>query len=111
MMMMTAVAARVTAVTVAVAVEEAAGAVAAVAATTTATMTAISISSLATIESTGAAMVLLLHGPEPPRLVVAQWSSAVRERDTPKQATTNSTDAPTYAPSSTVEDLTTERDI
>jgi hypothetical protein len=35
--------------------------------TTTATTTATTIASLATIESTGAAVVLLLHGAEPPR--------------------------------------------
>ena len=50
-------------------------------------------------------------GPNHRGLVVAQWSSAIRERNAPKQATSNSTDAPTYAPSFSVEDVTTERDI
>jgi hypothetical protein len=63
--MTTAVAARVTAAAVAVAVagaaaEEAAG-------TRTTTTTATTIASLETIESTGAAVVLLPHGAEPPR--------------------------------------------
>ena len=78
MTMTTAVAARVMATaTAVVAAEEAAAVVGAVAAaeTTTTTMTmtrtttvmATMIASLETIESTGAAVVLLPHGAEPPR--------------------------------------------
>ncbi len=97
MMMTTAVAVIVTATAVAVVVV-AAGAVAAAATMTTTMMTrmttamATTITSLAMIESTGAAVVLLPHGPNRRGLVVAQPSSDVREC-VPKQATSNSTDA------------------
>jgi hypothetical protein len=51
---------------------------------TTATMTtmmATTIAPLATIESTGAAVVLLPHGAKPPVVVVAYRSSAIRKRE------------------------------
>ena len=57
----------------------AAAAAAAAAAEATTTKMATKIALLATIESTGAAVVLLSHGAKPPWPCLAQWSSAIRE--------------------------------
>jgi hypothetical protein len=101
MTMTTAVAARVTA----------AGAVAAAAAATTATTTttATTIASLATIEFTGAAVVLLPHGAEPPRRC---RRPAVKRRPRTRRAKAGDFELHRRAdaPSSSVEDVT-ERDI
>jgi hypothetical protein len=70
----------VAAIVLATATATATAVTAAAAATTTATTTATTIASLATIESTGAAWSSCSTGPNHRGLVVAQWSSAVRER-------------------------------
>ena len=94
MTMTTAVAARVTAMATAVmAVATAAGAVAVAAATMT-TMTKTMKTTATTIASL--TWFSCPTGPNRRGLVVAQRSSAIFELNAPKQATSNSTDAPTY---------------
>ena len=82
------------------------GVASAAAMTTTAMSTATTIALLATIQSTGAAVVLLLHGAEPP------WPCRcpVVKRH-PRTRRAKAGDFPTYAPLSSVKDVTTERDI
>ena len=92
-----------------------AGAVAAAATTTTmttmtTTTTAKTIALLATIESTGAAVVLLLHRAEPPRPCCRP---AVKRHPRMRRAKAGDFELhrrADYAPSSSVEDVT-ERDI
>ena len=83
---------------------------------TTATMTttmATTVAPLATIESTGAAVVLLPHGAKPPRPSPAADSTSLSSPigqapsanvNAPKPVPSIATDAPPYTPSSSVED-------